>query len=164
MQSQLRRRHRVTVMVVAAVFVLTLILIAIAFLALDAIARPGDPRLPMTLWIAILIFGIGAIVLRRTRFNAMRLQDIAALRGTSGLLRTLQGTTIQVASLAGAISLLGFIIALRTHDEYEMLRAGGVAVIVLIYCYPFRGAWERVMQGIARSGDADDAPPKGRIP
>jgi hypothetical protein len=30
-----------------------------------------------------------------------------------------------------------------------MLRAGGVAAIVLIYCYPFRGAWQRVVTQLA---------------
>lgn len=149
-------------MVVAAFFVLTVILVAIAFLAINAIARPGDPRLPLSLWIAILVFGFGAFALRRTRFAAMRLRDIAALRGTSGLLRTLQGTTIQVACLAGAISLMGFVIAIRTGNEFDMLRAGGVALIVLVYAYPFRGAWERLVQGHSGAGDADDAAPKGR--
>jgi len=160
-QIELRRRHRATVMVVAAFFALTLILVTIAFLAIDTIARTGDPRLPMFLWIAILTFGLGAFALRRTRFAAMRLQDIAALRGTSGLLQTLQGTTIQIACLSGAIALMGFIIAIRTGNEFDMLRASGVAIIVLIYCYPFRSGWERVVQGIARTGDANDAAPKG---
>ena len=93
----------------------------------------------------------------------MRLQDIAALRGLSGLLQTLQRTTIQIACLAGAITLMGFIIAIRTGNEFDMLRAGGVAVIVLIYCYPFRGAWERVVQRMPRTGIVDTAPPKGTI-
>ncbi|MEP6706149.1 MAG: hypothetical protein ABJC05_01445 [Pyrinomonadaceae bacterium] len=160
-QSELRRRHRATVMVVAAFFVLTLVLIAIAFLAMNKIARPGDQRLSLPLWIAILFFGFGAFALRRTKFAAMRLQDIAALRGISGLLQTLQGTTIQVACLAGAISLMGFVIAMRSVNEYDMLRAGGVAIIVLIYSYPFRSAWERVVHGITRAGDANDAQSKG---
>lgn len=143
-------------MVVAAFFVLTVVLVAVAFLALKGFTRTGDPRLPMYLWIVILTLGLGAFALRRTRFAAMRLQDIAALRGTSGLLHTLQSTTVQIATLAGAIALLGFIIAMHTGNEFDMLRAGGVAFIVLIYCFPFRGAWERVVQGIARAGDAND--------
>ncbi|MEO8435511.1 MAG: cation transporter [Pyrinomonadaceae bacterium] len=162
-QIELRRRHRSAVMVVAAFFSLTLVLVAVAFLALKVITRTGDPRLPMFLWIVILTFGLGAFALRRTRFSAMRLQDIAALRGPSGLLQTLQSTTTQIASLAGAIALLGFIIAMHTGNEFDMLRAGGVAIIVLIYCYPFRRGWERVVHGIARSGDANDTAHKGGI-
>ncbi|MDX6612765.1 MAG: hypothetical protein QOD75_1951 [Blastocatellia bacterium] len=160
-QIELRRRHRQTVMVVAAFFVMTLLLTAIAFRAINAIARVGDPTLAKGLWVAILIFGLGAFVLRRTRFNAMRLQDIAALRGTSGLLKTLESTTIQVACLAGAIALMGFIITIRTGNEFNMLRAGGVALIVLFYCYPTRSSWERVLHGINSSGDANDDAPRG---
>jgi hypothetical protein len=160
-QTELRRRHRTTVMVVAAFFVLTAILIAIAFTKIDSIARVGDPRVASGIWIAILIFGLGAFVLRRTRFNAMRLQDIAGVRGVSGLLQTLQGTTIQVACLAGAIALMGFVVTIRTGNEYDMLRAGGVAIIVLIYCLPSRTSWERVLHGIQVLGDANDTPEKG---
>jgi len=99
----------------------------------------------MGLWIAILVFGLGAFVIRRTRFAAMRLKDVAALRGVSGLLKTLQDTTIQVASIGGAIALMGFVVTMLTGDWTNMLRSGGVAAIVLIYCFPFRSAWERVV-------------------
>jgi hypothetical protein len=81
----------------------------------------------------------------------MRLTDIAAVKGISALLKTLQDTTIQVASIGGAIALMGFVITILTADWTNMLRAGGVAAIVLIYCYPFRGAWQRVVTQIADS-------------
>ncbi len=104
----------------------------------------------MGLWIAILVFGLGAFVVRRTKFAAMRLKDVAAVKGVSGLLKTLQDTTIQVASIGGAIALMGFVITILKGDWTDMLRAGGVAAIVLVYCYPFRSAWERVVTQLAR--------------
>lgn len=160
--EELIRRQRLASMVVAGVMVLTLLLVVIAFVAKDSILRPGnDPTLPMALWIVILFFGMGAFVLRRTRFNAMRLQDIAGVRGISGLLTTLQETTIQLALIAAAIALLGFIITIRTGNSFDMLRAGGVAIIVLLYCYPRQTAWQRVVQGIEQSGDADNPPEDG---
>jgi hypothetical protein len=132
-------------MVVGAFLVLDVGLVVIAFLASKSLHRPGDPSIVMGLWIAILIFGLGAFVLRRTKFAALRLKDIAAVNGLSALLKTLQDTTIQVASIGGAISLMGFMIVILTGDWTNMLRAGGVAAIVLIYCYPFRAAWQRVV-------------------
>jgi hypothetical protein len=162
--AELKRRHRSAAMVVGAILGLTLALIGIAFFAAESLYRPGDPTLPMALWIAILVFGLGAFVLRRARFASMRLNDIAALRGISGLLKTLQGTTIQLAFLGGAIALMGFIVTIRTGNKYDMLRAGGVAVIVLLYCYPMRGAWQRLVQGIERKGIATDvSSAKGNI-
>jgi hypothetical protein len=117
----------------------------------------------MALWIAILIFGLGSFVLRRTRFQTMRLQDIAALRGVSGLLASLQGTTIQVAFIGGAIALMGFVVMIMTGNKYDMLRAGGVATIVLLYAYPQRSAWQRLVRAIEQSNDADDSPSKGTV-
>ena len=144
-QDELSRRFRKASMVVGAFLVLDVGLVVIAFLASKSLHRPGDPSVVMGLWIAILIFGLGAFVLRRTKFAALRLKDIAAVNGLSALLKTLQDTTIQVASIGGAISLMGFMIVILTGDWTNMLRAGGVAAIVLIYCYPFRAAWQRVV-------------------
>lgn len=162
-QDELARRHRSAWMTVLAMLALTLLLIGIAFIAAEKLYRPGDPTLPMALWITVLVFGLGAFVWRRAKFAAMRLQDIAALRGITGLLRTLQSTTVQLAFLAGAIALMGFIITIRTGNKYDMLRAGGVAIIVLLYCYPTKGSWQRVVQGIERKGIIDATSAKGTI-
>lgn len=161
-EDELTRRHRTAAMIVNGMLVLTLALIGIAFVAGRYLSRPGDPTLIKLLWVLILIFGLGAFPLRRTRFNAVRLQDIAAIKGISGLLATLQGTTQQLAYLGGAIALMGFLLAMLTGAAWDMLRAGGVALVVLLYCYPRRSAWQRVVQGISESGDAD-ASMKGRI-
>ncbi|HEX8922853.1 MAG TPA: hypothetical protein VF766_15370, partial [Pyrinomonadaceae bacterium] len=167
LQAELARRHRTAAMVTGALLGLTIALAAIAFFYSESLHRPGDPSLAMALWIAILIFGLGSFVLRRTRFQAARLQDIAALRGISGLLATLQSTTIQVAFIGGAIALMGFMVMMISPSDpsvnkYHMLRAGGVAAIVLLYAYPQRSAWQRLVRAIEQqSGDADTASEKG---
>jgi len=148
-QDELSRRYRKASIVVVAFLVLDVGLAVLAFFASNSIYRAGDPSLIVGLWIAILVFGLGAFVIRRTKFAAMRLTDIAALKGVSALLKTLQDTTIQVAAIGGAIALMGFVITILTADWTNMLRAGGVAAIVLIYCYPFRGAWQRVVTQLA---------------
>lgn len=150
LQDELARRHRAATLVVAGFLILDLALLAVAFFAGERIFRPGDPSIVMGLWIAVLVFGLGAFVIRRTKFAAMRLQDVAALKGVSGLLKTLQDTTIQVACIGGAIALMGFMITIRTGDWTNMLRAVGVSAIVLVYCFPFRGAWERVVMQLGR--------------
>jgi len=148
-QDELSRRYRKASMVVAAFLVLDVALVVIAFFASNSIYRAGDHSIVMGLWIVILVFGLGAFVIRRTKFATMRLTDIAAVKGVSALLKTLQDTTIQVAAIGGAIALMGFVITILTADWTNMLRAGGVAAIVLIYCFPFRGAWQRVVAQLA---------------
>jgi hypothetical protein len=92
------------------------------------------------------------------------LQDIAALRGISGLLASLQSTTIQIAFIGGAIALMGFMVMIMTGNKFDMLRAGGVAAIVLLYAYPQRSAWQRLVRAIEQqSGDADAASEKGIV-
>jgi hypothetical protein len=169
-QGELARRHRTAAMVVGAFLGLTVALVVIAFVASESLRRPTyDSSLPMALWITILIFGLGSFVLRRTRFQAMRLQDIAALRGLSGLLATLQATTIQIAFIGGAIALMGFVVMMISSadnpadNKYHMLRAGGVAAIVLISAYPRRSAWQRVLRAAEQSGNADTSPAKGIV-
>lgn len=147
--DELSRRHRTATIFVVGFVALNFVLLVVAYLAAGKMVRTGDPSIILALWIAILVFGLGAFVLRRTRFAAMRLKDIAALRGTSGLLKTLQDTTIQLAFLGGAIAVMGFFWAMLTRDWTNMLRAAGVSVIVLIYGYPFRSAWERVVRQLS---------------
>ncbi len=148
--NELARRHRTAMLVVVGFLLLTVALLAIAFFAAKSVFRPGDPSIVMGLWIAILVCGLGVFVLRRTKFAAMRLRDIVAVKGQSALLKTLQDTTIQCASIGGAIALMGFIITIRTGEWIDMLRAGGVAAVVLIYCYPLRGAWQRAVIQFSR--------------
>ena len=155
-QDELARRHRAATTVVLLFFILDALLVAIAYFAATKIFRPADPKIAMGLWLVILVCGLGVFVLRRTRFSAMRLQDLAAVNGISALLATLQGTTIQIAMIAGAIGLLGFIITIITADWSNMLRAAGVSVIVLIYCYPFKSAWERTVRQLAPSEPAPE--------
>jgi hypothetical protein len=153
-QEELNSRHRAATNVVLIFFALDAVLLAIAYFASAKIFRPSDPKIAMGLWLVILVCGLGVFVLRRTRFSAMRLQDLAAVKGTSALLATLQGTTIQIASIAGAIGLMGFIITIITGEWSNMLRAAGVSVIVLIYCFPFKSAWERTVRQLAPNESA----------
>ena len=147
--NELSRRHRTATIFIVGFLALDLALLLLAYFAAEKLFRPNDPSLIMGLWIAILVFGLGAFVLRRTRFAAMRLKDIAALKGMSGLLKSLHDTTIQIAFIGGAIALMGFIVTILTGDWLSMLRAAGVSAIVLIYGYPFRSAWERVARQLS---------------
>lgn len=149
--------------VIVAVFALTAILMALAYTEAFEIDFDHSPAVEGSLRIAIVIFGLGAVVLRRTMFGTMRLKDIAALRGASALLETLQKTTIYVALLAAAIALMGFLISLMTGAGMDMVWLGLIAIAVLIYAYPRRAAWQRMLQLTAPNG-SDDAPnAKGTI-
>jgi hypothetical protein len=47
---------------------------------------------------------------------------------------------------------MGFVITILRGDWTDMLRAGGVSAIVLIYCFPSRSAWEKVVRQLEPEG------------
>jgi len=97
-----------------------------------------------------MIFGLGSIVLRRTRFSTMRLQDIGALGGASALLRTLEKTTLQVAMIGAALTLLGFVATLMTGNDFYTYGAALIAIVILLYCFPTKASWQRTILRFAR--------------
>lgn len=153
-QGELERRHSAAARVVLAVLVFTALLMGLALAGVFAEAIRFNPTAAGALRFVIIFLGVGAIVYRRTKFSAMRLQDIGALRGPSGLLRTLETTTVMVALIGGLIALLGFVISVMTGFGTDMLYFGVVAIAVLLYCYPRRAAWRTVV-GAAERGEGD---------
>jgi hypothetical protein len=129
----------------------------VSFLGRDYFKQQQNPTLDIALRIAILMLGLGAVVLRRTRFSTMRLQDIGALQGSTGLLATLEKTTIQLALMGAAIAVLGVVDSLVTENYYW---AGLIAIVVLIYCYPTRRSWIRTVQLFAnqQAGEPKTSP------
>lgn len=163
--DELTRRHRAATMIVWAMIALVLILVTLAFggIGMNASGRLGSPNFAFALRVVIIFLGLGAVALRRTRFSSMRLQDIAGLRGITGLLATLQNTTTLVALIGGAIAIIGFVIAMTTGEKYDMVWIGLAALAVLFYAYPRRASWQNVVDRIQQTGDPDVAPAKGNV-
>lgn len=145
-QSELERRHKSTATTVSALLVAVVLLCILAFVTKTLLPPRNNPPLDIAVRISILIFGLGAVTLRRTKFATMRLQDIASLKGASGLMITLQRTTLQVALLGAVIATMGFVATLLTGNDFYTYGAGLVAFAVLLYCYPIRSSWEQAVK------------------
>lgn len=153
-EDELNDSHRGASRAVQSLVTLALTLVALAFAGVG-LPLPKSflvPSLYGTLWIVVLILGLGAVALRRTRSNAIRLQDIAALRGPGGLLASLRKTALLIALIGGAISVLGFVLFSGWRDELDMLKAGVVSIAVLLYGYPRRESWRRMVEASQRPG------------
>ena len=144
-QSELARRHKAAATTVLGLLVATVLLSVLAFLAKPYFTEKPNVVLDMAVRIVILVLGLGAVVWRRTKFQTMRLEDIAGLAGVSGLLKTLEKTTIQLALLGAAIAIIGFIATLMTGNERYTYWAGAISVIVFVYCYPTKQSWLRAL-------------------
>ena len=128
----------------------------VAFVAKKFVTPQTNPSLDMGVRLIILLLGLGSIVLRRTKFSAMRLQDIGGLQGPSGLLATLQRTTLQVALIACLIALVGLAGTLFTANDFYTYVASVVAIAVLLYAYPVRRAWEEAVKRFASTENSPD--------
>jgi len=164
LEAELARRHRAANLAVQLLVTLSLLLVVLAYagvrLPLEHLQLP--PAAYGSLWIAILFLGLGAIAFRRSRFNAVRLQDVADLGGPAALVATLQTTTLLLAALAGTAALLGFVLYSVWREPSDMLKAGVVAVAVLLYAYPRRAAWRKVVETSQQPGGLTGAAePKG---
>jgi len=145
-QAELIRRHKTTATTVLSLLVAVVLLCVLAYVTQKFLTQRTNPSLDIALRITILIFGLGAIALRRTHFAKMRLQDIAALQGASGLLIALQRTTLRVAIIGIVIGVFGFVATLVTGIPTYTYQAGVVAVAVLLYGYPVRRAWGQAVR------------------
>ena len=144
-QSELARRHKAAATTVLGLLVATILLSVLAFLARPYFTPNDSSVINMAVRIVILFLGLGAVVWRRTKFQPMRLQDIVGLAGVSGLLKTLEKTTIQLALLGAAIASVGFVATLVTGNERYTYLASAVAILVFVYCYPTKSSWLRAL-------------------
>ena len=144
-QAELTRRHKSAATTVVGLLVATLLLSVVAFLSDAYLVDKPNPLLDIGVRIVILILGLGAVVWRRTKFQPMRLQDIAGLGGVTALIKTLEKTTVQMALIGAAIAVTGFVMTLLTGNERYSYWAGAIAVVVFIYSYPTKSSWLRAM-------------------
>ncbi len=152
-QAELVRRHKAASTTVLALLIAAILISVIAYLARGRLSHQPNPSLATAVLIGMFFFGVGAVALRRTRFAPMRLQDIAALKGESGLLQTLEKTTLLVALLGISNAVIGLVATLMTGDESFTYRGSVVAVAVLLYCYPTRTSWERAVRQFVENDD-----------
>ena len=148
-QAELARRHKAAATTVLGLLVATILLSVLAFLGKPYFTPNDNSAINMAVRIVILILGLGAVVWRRTKFQPMRLQDIFGLAGVSGLLKTLEKTTIQLALLGAAIASIGFIATLVTGNEWYTYLGCAVAILVFVYCYPTKQSWLRTLYRLA---------------
>jgi hypothetical protein len=162
-QAELTSRHRTAALTVRALLTLTVLLSVVAFLGRNRFRQDENDSLDKALRITILICGIGAVSLRRRKFSAVRLHDIAASKGVAGLLATLTSTTLLVAALGMVLAVFGFVVTVMTGNEFYSYGAGLVGFVVLLYGYPTRSSWQQIVLKLGPTAPTQDTPPSDRL-
>ncbi len=148
-QAELARRHKAASTTVLGLIIGTVLLAIVAYVGHERFWEQNNPLLQVGVMITVLFLGIGSIAWRRTKFSAMRLQDIGALQGPLGLLSTLEKTTLQLAVIGAAVAVIGFIATVLTADPGFTYRAAAIAVVVFLYSYPTKSSWQRVLKSFS---------------
>ena len=161
LQAELLRRHKSSATTVLSLLVAVILLSVLAFVGQKFLTQRNNSSLDIAARVGMLIFGLGAIALRRTRFAKMRLEDIAALRGASGLIISLQKTTMLVTMIGVAVALIGLISTLMTGATIYTYQAGVVAAAVLLYGYPVRSSWEQAVKRYSPDQTTTNPPESG---
>ena len=144
-QAELTRRHKQASTTVLSLVVASILLAIIAFLGRPYYTPRPNTVADMAVRLLVLFLGLGAIAFRRYKFNPMRLQDIAGLGGPSGLLKTLEKTTLQLALVGIGVTIVGFMSTIVMGDESYTYWSVAVALVVLISAYPRKSIWTRVI-------------------
>lgn len=140
--------------------VATILLSIVAYLGQPYFSELESRQIDWAFLILVLMLGLGAVAWRRTKFNPTRLQDIAGVAGPSGLIRSLEKTTLQLAVLAAGIAIIGFVATLMTGQEFYTYRASAIALIVLLYAYPSKRSWTRTVERYTTKPDEPPVPPE----
>ena len=144
-QFELVRRHKAAAATVAGLLIASILLSIVAYLGKPYFREQVDPSINIAIRIVVAMLGIGSILWRRTKLSPMRLQDIGALQGALGLLKTLERTTVQVSVFAAAIAACGFVGTLMTGNDFYTYWSAAISVVLLIFTYPRRSSWSNAM-------------------
>jgi hypothetical protein len=142
--------HRRASVIVMAIAGSILIYIAAGLYIADSQLSRGltEERL-YGFYFAAVFLAFGSIAWRRTQMRRLRLEVVTGLRGLDGLLRHFFQTTIIAAALAEIIGLLALVVAIMGGDKGAVVRLGVVALVVELFTYPRRRAWQQAIDYFA---------------
>jgi hypothetical protein len=100
---------------------------------------------PVPFYAIAVILAIGSVVFRRSQMHRFRLEAVALKRGPEGLIKHFVTVTIVSAAIAELIGALGLVGTLLTGESDIVVRLGVVALAIIFYNYPRRGAWQHAI-------------------
>jgi len=148
--AALDSRYRQTVTLVAGQIVFTIILAAAVWMFAPKPVNSISQQTLRTLWVLIIFLALGAFFLRRMFFRWDKLKDVMLLRGIPGLLNKLHTNAVILSIFATLLAVVGCVITILNGENFEMLRALIVALIVFAINFPRRAVWEKIVAGMEK--------------
>lgn len=150
LDSRVVAAHRTASLIVLAIAGSILVYIAIGLYIV--VSRPAQGLSPQQLYgfyVAAVFLAFGSIALRRTQMRRLRLEVVVGLRGIDGLLRHFFQITLMTAALAEIIGILALLAGIMGGDQNDVVRLGVVALVVELFTYPRRRAWQQTIDYFA---------------
>lgn len=145
LQQRLAAAHRTAVIIVVALTLSVVVYAGAGLLILRARGPVSQAELPYMFYGAAAALAIGSIVIRRAQLHRMRLEVVAGTRGVEGLIKHLSGATLVAAAMGEVIGMLALVVAFFGGGPSDVIRIGAVALVVSVYNYPRRAAWQRAV-------------------
>ncbi len=147
----LKNRYRAACVLIIRQIVFSASLIALVWYFAPKLSSDSISQQTLTtLWVLIIFLALAAFILRRAFFRWDRLKDIALLKGIPNLLKTLQTNAVILSIFATLITFVGCAITVLSGENFQMLRAGVVALIVFLINFPRRRVWEKIVAGMEK--------------
>ena len=146
MDSRVRAAHAKARMIVLAFAASIVLYIAIGIFNISS--RSSDvsaTNLPYSFYVGAIFLALGSIAYRRAQMRRLRLEAVATLRGVDGLIEHFFRVTMVSAALAELIGILAVVISLVGGEQSDVIRLGIVALVVELFTYPRRSAWQQVI-------------------
>ena len=137
--------HKTALILVLALTLSVIIYAGVGLLIIHTRGSRPQAELPYPFYAAAAALAIGSIVFRRAQLSATRLEGVAGTRGVNGLIKHLVNSTIVVAAFAEIIGVLALVVAFNSGDQADVVRLGIVALVVSLYNYPRRSAWQKAV-------------------
>ena len=137
--------HRTAVVLVIAFTLSIVVYTGVGILILKTRGASSQAELPYPFYAAAAALAIGSIVVRRAQLHGMRLEIVATTRGVDGLIKHLLNATIIAAAIAEVIGVLALVVTFFGGTQSDVVRLGGVALVISLYNYPRRSAWQRAV-------------------
>lgn len=148
--DELKAKYQVTVIIIAVQIAMILALTTLAWFSVYKFETTPTASTVTTLWIAVIFLAVASFLLRRVFFNWEKLTNTFLLKGKTGLINQLRVNTLILISFAVAIAVIGFVITALTGDEFQMLRAAAIALIVCLINFPRRTVWEKIAANLEK--------------
>jgi hypothetical protein len=133
--------------VIVLVFAASIIVYTVVGLALLSARQPRvlSSQVPVPFYVAALFLALGSIAVRRTQMRRLRLEVVAGLRGVEGLINHFLQVSVVSAVLAEIIGMLALVIVFFGGEQGDVIRLGLVGLVVALFAYPRRGAWQQAI-------------------